>query len=146
MVALAVGALVLASIDAVRFVGFLIAYARSQTNEARVATITTVVKALDGYLIAALLIVVAYGLYELFVKPIDPAEGSTAGRRLREVHDLEDLKQRVGKLVVLILIGEFLQEALALPVSDHQDLLALGAGTVLVAGALYLTGRSSSSP
>jgi uncharacterized membrane protein YqhA len=85
-------------VAAVRFFGFLIDYARNQTNDARVAAVTTVVKALDGYPIAALLIVVAYGVYELFVKPIDCAGASPAGRRLRQVHDLEDLKQRVGSL------------------------------------------------
>ena len=47
-------------IDTVRFVGYLGDYARGRTNDARVAAITTIVKALDGFLIAALLIVVAF--------------------------------------------------------------------------------------
>ena len=51
----------------------------------------------------------------------------------------------MGKLVVLVLIGEFLQEALRLPVDEHLDLFYLGVGIFLVAAALFLTGRSASS-
>lgn len=142
-VALAAGALVLATIDAARLVGLLADYAADPDNSERVDAVTTIIKALDGYLIAALLLVVALGLYELFVNPIDPATSSSTGRRLLRVHDLEDLKQRVGKLVVLVLIGEMLQQALKLPVEDHVDLVLLGAGIVAVAVALYLTGRWS---
>ena len=114
-------------------------------SSARVDAVTTIVKEFDGYLIAALLVVVSFGRYELFVKPIERASASPSGRRLHQIRDLEDLKQRVGKLVVLVLIGEFLQEALRLPVDEHLDLFYLGVGIFLVAAALFLTGRSASS-
>lgn len=64
--------------------------------------------------------VVALGLYELFVNRIEPADASPGGRRLLAVHDLEDLEQRVGKLVVLVLVGELLQRALELPLGDGR--------------------------
>ncbi len=143
-VALAVGATVLATIDSIRFLGYLLAYMTDTESGARIDAVTTIVKALDGYLIAALLIVVAIGLYELFIKPIEHATASPSGRRLHQIRDLEDLKQRVGKLVVLVLIGEFLQQALRLPVDQHLDLFYLGVGIALVAAALFLTNRADS--
>ncbi len=44
---------------------------------------------------------------------------------------------------MLVLIGEFLQQALRLRVGEHLDLLSHAAGIVLVAAALFLTGRAS---
>ena len=141
-VALAVGATVLATIDSIRFAGYLFAYMSDIDSSARIDAVTTIVKALDGFLIAALLIVVAIGLYELFIKPIEHATASPSRRRLHQIRDLEDLKQRVGKLVVLVLIGEFLQKALRLPVDQHLDLFYLGVGIALIAAALFLTNRA----
>jgi uncharacterized membrane protein YqhA len=145
-VLLAVAALVLATVDAVWIVGLLAGYADpglagDARGALRTEIVTSIVKALDGYLIAALLIVVAFGLYELFVNRIDPAEGSPAAQRLLQVRDLEDLKQRVAKLVVLVLVIEFFQQALRLQVTGALELLWLGLGILVVSGALWLTGR-----
>lgn len=142
---LAVGALVLATADAVYLVVKLVRYvdpglAGDARDALRTEVVTTIVKSLDGYLIAALLIVVALGLYELFVNPIDTARGSTAGTRL-QIRDLEDLKQRVAKLVVLVLVVEFFQQALRLPIAGALELLWLGLGILVVSAALWLTGR-----
>jgi uncharacterized membrane protein YqhA len=140
---LAVAATVLATLDALRLVALLIEYAVDRSDPVRTEAVTMIVKALDGYLMAALLVVVALGLYELFIGRIDPAVGTVAGGRLLQVHDLEDLKQRVGKLIVLVLLGELLQQSLALAVDDHTDLVALAGAITLAAAALYLTGRGA---
>lgn len=145
-VLLAVAALLLATADAVSLPGLLAGYADpalagDARDALRTAIVTTIVKALDGYLIAALLLVVAFGLYELFISRIDPAEGTDAARRLLQVRDLEDLKQRVAKLVVLVLVVEFFQQALKLQVADALELLWLGLGILVVSAALWLSGQ-----
>lgn len=144
-VLLAVAALVLATVDAASLVRLLAGYADpglagDARDTLRTEVVTTIVKALDGYLIAALLVVVAFGLYELFINRLDPAEGSAA-KRLLQVRDLEDLKQRVAKLVVLVLVIEFFQQALKLQVTGTLELLWLGLGILVVSGPLWLTGR-----
>ncbi len=148
-VALAVGALLLATFDALYTARLLGRYADlGLSGDARDAlrtdVVTAIVKSLDGYLIAALLLIVALGLYELFVNRIDLAGGSPAGRRLLQVRDLEDLKQRVAKLVVLVLVVEFFQKALRLPIGGALELLWLGLGILVVSAALWLTGREKS--
>jgi uncharacterized membrane protein YqhA len=147
---LALCALVLATLDAAYLAGLLGRYAVGGLDGAardglRTDVVTTIVKALDGYLIAALLIIVALGLYELFVSRLDPADASPA-RRLLQIRDLEDLKQRVAKLVVLVLAIEFFQQALRLPIASALELLYLAAGVVLISGALYLSGRHEAPP
>lgn len=146
-VLLAAAALVLATLDAVYTARLLAGYADpALTGDARDAlrtdVVTAIVKSLDGYLIAALLLIVALGLYELFVDRIDPAAGSPVARRLLQVRDLEDLKQRVAKLVVLVLVVEFFQQALRLPIAGTLELLWLGLGILVVSAALWLTGAT----
>ncbi len=69
--------MVLATIDALRLVGYLVDYAGDADDGTRVDAVTAIVKALHGYLIAALLIEVAFGLYEL---SLPPSTGSTPRR------------------------------------------------------------------
>jgi uncharacterized membrane protein YqhA len=137
-VLLAVAALALATLDAVYTARLLGSYADpglagDARDELRTQVVSAIIKSLDGYLIAGLLLIVALGLYELFVNPIDPAAGSSSSRRLLQVRDLEDLKQRVAKLVVLVLVVEFFQQALRVPIRGALELLWLGLGILVVA-------------
>lgn len=142
----AVGALVLATLDAAYLVELITRYAGQRSLDvaacdlARTDAITTIVKALDDLLIAALLLIAAFGIYELFVNRLDPADETPATARLLRVRDLDDLKERVAKLV-LVLAVEFFQQALRLPIETPLELTYLGIGVMLVSAALYLSGR-----
>src|SRR5262245_39450494 len=76
---LALGVLLVTTIDAVSLIGHMLSYA-AQTEEARnglyIQTISEVVSVVDGYLLAAIMLIFALGLYELFINKIDAAEGS----------------------------------------------------------------------
>ncbi|HZG64128.1 MAG TPA: YqhA family protein [Rubrobacteraceae bacterium] len=110
-VVLAVGAACLATVDAVYFIGNLLRYADpglgyEARDELRVELVTIIVKILDSYLISAILIVFSLGLYELFVGRVDAAEGSETASRLLYVRSIDDLKNKVVKLILLILAME----------------------------------------
>ena len=51
------------------------------------------------------------------------------------------MKDRISRLVLLILIVEFFGISLGLTISSAMELLMLGVGIFLVAGAIYLAGR-----
>lgn len=99
------------------------------------------IKALDIYLLAAILLIFGLGLYELFISKIDPAEKSPGASRVLLIRDLDDLKERLGKVVLLVLVIEFLQQALRMSYTSVLDLLFLGGGILAVGIALYLTTR-----
>ena len=62
----------MATVDLVRFVGDVANYTASDDrSEPRSELIAGVVKIVDTYLLAAILVVAAFGLYELFVGRID---------------------------------------------------------------------------
>ena len=144
-VVLAVGAFWVALVDVAHCLALLVDYTDPSLDPAqygalRSETITTIVKALDGFLIGALLLLFAFGLYELFVGDIRAAEGDEAAPRLLVVSSLDDLKEKVARLVLLVLVIEFFQRALSLRYERVLDLLYLAAGIMLVSGALYLSG------
>ena len=143
-VLLALGTFYLALVDLVYFFGLVPDYGDlgagvAERNDLRSDVITALIKVLDGFLICAILIIVALGLYELFVNRIDVARFSDASPRLLQVHDLDDLKERVARLILLVLLIEFFQRALRIPYDTALDLFYLG--ILFVSAAMYLTNK-----
>jgi uncharacterized membrane protein YqhA len=136
-----------ATIDTVLMAAHLAGYAspRLAEGERRAlhdATLRHVVEIIDGYLLAAVLLIFGFGLYELFVSRIDPARRSEAGASVLRVRDLDDLKNRLGKVVLMILVVTFFERVVVVPISSATDLLALAAGIALAAAALWLAHAS----
>ena len=121
----------------------------SLAPEARVALrgtiVSHVVEVVDGYLLAAIMLIFALGLYELFVSRIEIAEGSEFAERLLLIRSLDDLKDRLAKVVLLILVVKFFEYAIALHIDRALDLLWLALGIALVSAALVLS-KGKSSP
>ena len=146
-VVLSSGAFYLATADVVYAVGYLVDYvdpslSSEERAEVSADALTTIVKAVDEYLIAAILLVFALGLYELFVNRIDAAERSEVAGRLLLIRSLDDLKGRLASLVLLVLAIEFFRHALELRYESALDLLYLAVGTLLVSAALYLSTKT----
>jgi uncharacterized membrane protein YqhA len=110
--------------------------------ELRGTIVAHVVEVVDGYLLAAIMLIFALGLYELFVSRIDIAEGSEFAARLLLIRSLDDLKDRLAKVVLLILVVKFFEYALELSVTGALDLLWLGLGIALVSAALVLSHKT----
>jgi uncharacterized membrane protein YqhA len=143
---LALGAFYMATVDVVVLIGNLLPYASPALDPTarkalREATVVGIVKAVDGYLIAAIVLIFALGLYELFVKKIAPSESAVRTMpRLIPVESLDDLKDRMARLILLVLIIEFFQYALKLTYANALDLVYLSIGILFIGGALYLSG------
>ncbi len=108
-------------------------------------TITKIIEIVDEYLLSAVLVVFAFGLYELFIGKIDIIEHSEVASRLLLIHSIDDLKSRLANVVILILIVKFFQIAVNLKYSTPADLLLLAVGIALIGGALFLTHQTHSN-
>jgi uncharacterized membrane protein YqhA len=146
----------IATVDAYYMATHLIGYASpdmdTPTRAAmRAETITHVVEIIDGYLLAAVLLIFALGLYELFISRIDVIsnedEHGTASNVLI-INSLDDLKARLAKVILMILIVRFFENAISMKFADPLDLLYLAAGIALIGLALYLSheGEKHASP
>jgi uncharacterized membrane protein YqhA len=110
-----------------------------ERNHLRATIVAGVAEFIDGLLFAAVLLIFALGLYELFISKIDAAENSEFAGRLLLIRNLDDLKDRLAKVIFLILIVRYFEYALDSEVKSTIDLLYLAVGIALIAGALYLT-------
>jgi uncharacterized membrane protein YqhA len=107
-------------------------------EDVRTQIVTQVVEAIDGYLLATVMLIFAFGLYELFISRIDRIEKDDRARDLK-IHSLDDLKHRLGQVVLLILVVKFFEGALAIKFNSLSDLLLLSIGILLIAIVLNLT-------
>ena len=147
-IAMGFAAVYLATVEALAVfthLGGVVEAAGNLANFDKVANelLAAIIKAADVYLLAAILLIFGLGLYELFIDRIDPAEQSTVAPRLLLIRSLDDLKERLAKVVLLILVIEFLQYALRVPLTCALDLLYLAIGILFIGAAVYLSSRAS---
>lgn len=134
----------MASVDAFYLVSHLGEYLSPDlVGEARkvfrAETVTHVVEVIDGYLLATVLLIFSLGLYELFISKIEQAEESETSSSVLAIHSLDDLKTRLGRVIIMILIVNFFEHAISMNFNGAIELLALAGGIALIGVTLYLT-------
>jgi uncharacterized membrane protein YqhA len=142
--AAAVGMFYMATVDAVYMIGHLLHYASPELTEAarvalRSSSVTHVVEIVDGYLLATVLLIFALGLYELFISKIDQAENNMQASQVLLISSLDDLKSRLAKVVMMILVVRYFEFALSMSFNTPMDLLQFAGGIALLGLALYLS-------
>ncbi len=133
-----------AALDVATLFGELLHYANrsvaaSEHEAVRLQIVTSVAEFVDGCLFGLVLLIFAFGIYELFIGKIDAAERSPVATRILLVNSLDDLKERLAKVIFLILVVRYFEFAVHRPVATSLDLLYLAVGIALIAVALYLT-------
>jgi uncharacterized membrane protein YqhA len=66
--------------------------------------ITHIISAIDAYLISTVLLIFGVGLYELFISKIDYAEKDTRASKILVIHSLDQLKNKLAKVIVMVYI------------------------------------------
>lgn len=107
--------------------------------ELRAETITHVVEMVDGYLLATVLLIFGMGLYELFIGKIGQAEESSTSSKVLVIRSLDDLKARLAKVVLMILIVRYFEYALGMDFHTPLDLLYFAFGIAFLGAALWLS-------
>ena len=67
------------------------------------------VGAIDGFLLAIILLIFSLGLYELFISDIDDARKSGQFSKVLVINSLDDLKSKLAKVILMILVVTFLR-------------------------------------
>jgi uncharacterized membrane protein YqhA len=99
-----------------------------------------IIGAIDDYLLATVLFIFALGLYELFISKIEEAEAEAeTSSRILLIHSLDDLKDRLAKVVLMILIVTFFKNVIHITFEDPLSILYLGVGILFVALAVFFT-------
>ncbi len=95
----------------------------------------------DFTLIAVIILLIIWWIYELFIRDMPVNDHMNAEKVL--IHDIDELKQKLWKVVIVSLIVHVFKQALVLHVDDAFDLVMLSTVVVLMALSLYLIEKMS---
>ncbi len=98
-----------------------------------------IIGGVDLYLIGMVLLIFSFGIYELFISKIDIARDSEAFHTLLEITNLDDLKNKIIKVIIMVLIVSFFQRVLALSLATSLDMLFMAASIAAICiGVFFL--------
>lgn len=107
----------------------------------RAGAVAQVVKVIDIFLLAIVLLIFGLGIYELYISKIDHAydEKDASAEHMLSVSSLDDLKSRLGKVIMMVLIVKFFEMAIGMEIDSMKDLLVFSGGILLIGTTLYMT-------
>ncbi|AFL67665.1 YqhA family protein [Sulfurospirillum barnesii] len=98
--------------------------------------VAEIIGAIDLYLIAVVLLIFGFGIYELFVSDIDVAKGS-GGDKILYVSSLDELKDKIAKVIVMVLIVSFFQRILHTEYKGALEMLYFSISIATLSLGLY---------
>jgi len=101
------------------------------------AVVSTIIGAVDLYLIGVVLLIFAFGIYELFISKIDPATQTEHGTKVLDIQSLDQLKDKIAKVIVMVLVVSFFQRVLHTQYIGALQMLYFSASILLLSLALY---------
>ncbi len=104
--------------------------------------VSTIIGAVDLYLIAVVLFIFSFGLYELFISEIDEANDEKANKILA-IHSLDQLKDKIAKVIVMVLIVSFFQRVLHTDYEGAKEMLYFALSILALALGLYFLHKNS---
>lgn len=99
-----------------------------------------IIGAVDLYLIAVVMFIFSFGLYELFISDIDQAQGKN-GSKLLAIHSLDQLKDKIAKVIVMVLVVNFFQRVLHTNFTTAIEMLYFALSITALAIGLYFLGK-----
>ncbi len=109
----------------------------------KIDMIAHTVGSIDGFLLATILLIFSLGLYELFISDIDEAKTSEQSSKVLVINSLDDLKSKLAKVILMILVVTFFEVSLSMTFTGALDLLYFSLGILMVSLALYFGSKSS---
>ncbi len=105
--------------------------------------VSTIIGAIDLYLIAVVLFIFAFGLYELFISEIDEAVEDKKTSKILEIHSLDQLKDKIAKVIIMVLVVSFFQRVLHTEYSGAKEMFYFALSILALSLGLYFLHRNS---
>lgn len=105
-----------------------------------------IIGAIDLYLIGVVMLLFSFGLYELFISDIDPAKDESGEEnQLLAIHSLDQLKDKISKVIVMVLVVGFFQKVGHTTYNGALDMLYLALSIAAVSVGLFFLGKVGKS-
>ena len=102
--------------------------------------IVFLISSIDEFLLGIIMIIIALGIYELFISKIDFADdATTVYPKWLTFHSLEELKAVLTKVIIIILMVYFFKSVVMMEFDTPLSILYLAIGIILIALANYIS-------
>ena len=101
-----------------------------------------IIGAVDLYLIGVVMLLFSFGLYELFISEIDAAkevEGKVS--KILAIHSLDQLKDKISKVIVMVLVVGFFQKVGHTQYNGALDMLYFALSITAVSVGLFFLNK-----
>lgn len=102
--------------------------------------VSGVIEAIDLYLIAVVLLIFSFGIYELFIGKIAAADAEKSSSVLI-ISDLDQLKDKLAKVIIMVLVVNYFQRVLHTSYNSPLELLYFALAIVALSLGLYFSGK-----
>jgi uncharacterized membrane protein YqhA len=99
-----------------------------------------IIGAVDLYLIAIVMLIFAFGVYELFISNIEASDGKV-GSKILTITSLDQLKDKLAKVIIMVLVVVFFKKAMYIEYKEALDLVYLGGSILAICLGLYYLGK-----
>ena len=101
-----------------------------------------IIGAVDLYLIGVVMLLFSFGLYELFISDIDAAKDESGNEnKILAIHSLDQLKDKISKVIVMVLVVGFFQKVGHTQYNGALDMLYFALSITAVAVGLFFLGK-----
>ncbi len=101
-----------------------------------------IIGAVDLYLIGVVMLLFSFGLYELFISEIDAAKSEDGQEnKILAIHSLDQLKDKISKVIVMVLVVGFFQKVGHTQYNNPLDMLYFALSITAIAVGLYFLGK-----
>ncbi len=100
--------------------------------------VATIIGAVDLYLIAVVMFIFSFGIYELFISHIDEAESHG---KILSISSLDQLKDKIAKVIVMVLVVNFFQRVLHTTFSVPVEMLHFALSIMALAVGLFFLSK-----
>ena len=140
----AVGLFIVASADIFSITGFIVDVYMNHKHPDffHEKVVGEIIGAVDLYLIGVVMLLFSFGLYELFISDIDAAkDDEERENKILAIHSLDQLKDKISKVIVMVLVVGFFKKVGLTAYSTPLELLYLALSITAVAVGLFFLGK-----
>lgn len=103
--------------------------------------VSGIIGAVDLYLIAVVMLIFSFGIYELFISPIDHTQEAKDDQKILSVKSLDHLKDKIAKVIVMVLVVNFFQRVLHTQYDGALEMLYFALAVAALSVGLYFLGK-----
>lgn len=100
--------------------------------------VSEIVGAVDLYLIAVVMLIFSFGLYELFISEIDYDKHNIPIPSILSIDSLDELKDKLAKVIVMVLVVSYFQHMLNVEYEGSLSMMYFALSITALSVGVYL--------